>query len=162
MDLIEQGKELAQEGNYAEALKVFQKALENDAKNADLLFFIGTCHSSLGEFPIAKYYYQEVLKIDPDHGRTKMVWGGLKEVEAQSPSGAKASPAPSGEPTPLDTPDSLTADTTREPSDPWGEAFPDAMLKPRRKRGLGILLWILVALAVAALVYFKLAPRFLQ
>ena len=160
MDLIEQGKGLAQEGNYAEALKVFQKALENDPKNADLLFFVGTCHSSLGEFPIAKYYYQEVFKIDPDHGRTKMVWSGLKEVEAQTPSGAKVLPGSSGEPTPSDIPDSFTVDTTREPADPWGEAFPDAMLKSRRKRGLGILLWLLIAFAVAALVYYQLGPWF--
>ena len=168
MELIQQGKELAQEGNYGEALKVFEKAFDEDPKNADLLFFLGTCHSSLGDFPVAKYYYQEALKIDPQHSRTKMVWGSLGDVEACPPSGVKASPTPestTGSPeaessTPV-TPDSLAEDTTRDPTDPWSNAFPDTMLKPRRSRGLGILLWILIALAVAALVYFQLGPRLL-
>ncbi|MFH1743694.1 MAG: tetratricopeptide repeat protein [bacterium] len=169
MELIQQGKELAQEGNYSEALKVFKKALEKTPKDPDLLFFLGTCHSSLGDFPVAKYYYQEALKIDPNHSRTRMVWDSMDEVEARPPSGVKSSPppepeadAPETEPSAPLSQESHEEDTTREPSDPWSAAFPDTMLKPRSKKGLGILLWVLIALAVAALVYFKLGPQLFQ
>ena len=174
MDLVQQGKELAQEGLFAEALEIFKKALETDPKNPDILFFVGTCHSSLGDFQVAKYYYQEVLKIDPNHSRTRMVWAGLEEVEARAPSAAKPArtpekeeqPAPSTEekeekPEPMNQ---VGVGSTDEFRDKWADAFPaDQYLKPAsRKKGIGVWFWILVVLVIAAAVYFWLGPKYLQ
>ncbi|HPA45642.1 MAG TPA: tetratricopeptide repeat protein [bacterium] len=177
MDLVQQGKELAQEGNFAEALDIFKKALEADPRNPDILFFVGTCHSSLGDFPGAKYYYQEALKIDPNHSRTKMVWGDLEEVEARAPSDARPAKPMEPEPEPEEEPsppveeeeepepmNQLGVGSTDEFRDKWADAFPtDQYLKSTpRKKGIGVWFWILVVLAIAAAVYFWLGPKYLQ
>jgi tetratricopeptide (TPR) repeat protein len=165
MGLVEQGKELAQNGKYAEALELFKKALENDRRNPDLLFYIGTCYSSLGDFAVAKHFYQQVLKIDPNHSRTKKVWDGLEEVEARPPHDSKDPPASPEDPAAglSEAVSEQLADTTREPRDKWAEAFPDTLIQsPGRRGGLGIWAWVLVALVVAALVYFIAGPRFLR
>lgn len=170
MELIEQGKELALNGKYTEALELFKKALEKDRKNPDLLFFIGTCYSSLGEFSVAKFYYQETLRIEPNHSRTKKIWDGLEEVEARPPQDLKASPRAIGETIAVssdrgssDVGGGLSANTTHESADRSAAGFPDTMLETdSRGDGVGIWLWVLVALVAAALVYFVVGPWFLK
>ena len=162
MDLIEQGKELAQSGNFAEALETFKKALNSGTKTADVYFFIGSCYSSMGDFPVAKYYYQEALKIDPEHSRTKIIWSGLDEVEARPPSGAKQPSKSQADSIDPNTIDRDSTGSNREPPDKWSEAFPDQILEKKRSKAPAILLWILIVLVVAAIAYFQLGPRFLK
>ncbi len=169
MDLMEEGKNLAQSGKYAEALAVFKKALEKDGSDPDLLFFIGACYSALGDFGAAKYLYQEVLKIDPNHHRTRKVWAGLEEVEARPPqdlrlarSRATQIPDSAGAESISTGASARPADTTREPADKWAEAFPGTTTRRQPRKGvLGVWVWVLITLAVAALVYFVIGPRYL-
>lgn len=169
MGLMEEGKNLAQSGKYAEALEVFEKALEHDRRNPDLLFYIGACYSALGDFGAAKYLYHEVLKIDPSHDRTRKVWNGLEQVEARPPrdlplaySRSKRAQDSADEESVSAVADTRPADTTREPVDKWAKAFPDTMTEPQPRRGgLSVWVWVLVTLAVAALVYFIIGPRYL-
>ena len=174
MDLVEQGKELAQQGQYDEALKIFKQALEEQPKDPDILFFVGTCHSSMGDFPTAKYYYQEALQIDPDHSRTRMVWKGLDGVEARPPEGAKPS-----EPLTAQTEQQIASSSEdenqdeqrhpfgREPSEErtWSEAFPDTMLESKgakAEKSLGIWIWIAIVIVVAAVVYYYIGPQLFE
>jgi len=168
MDLVEQGKELAQQGQYGEALEVFKKALKEQPDDPDVLFFVGTCYSSLGDFPAAKYYYQEALEIDPNHSRTMAVWRGIEDVEARAPddSGSsrrkkekhgEAPPHKESPPQPTGYTDPEAAGETR-----WSRAFPDTMLEPKKKTRLGVWLWILVVIVVAATVYFFVGPKLFE
>ncbi len=169
MDLVEQGKELAQQGQYDEALKIFKQALEEQPKDPDILFFVGTCHSSMGDFPTAKYYYEEALDIDPNHSRTRMVWKGLDGVEARPPAGAKPSkahPPQQSSPSPQDA-DELLSSYGREPSElnTWSEAFPDTMLESKgtkAEKSLGIWVWIAIVIVVAAAVYYYIGPQLFE
>ncbi len=177
MDLVQKGKQLAQEGNYEEALDAFLLALENDKENADIHFYLGLCYSSLEEFRYAKYHYQMALTLNPEHPKTKMVWDGLKDVIPEKPperrltraAAAKARRAHEAE-------DSGPAETEAPPSreeslpprqeagsggletkfkltdEKWEQAFPSDSLREEEKSPLITFLIILVgaALLVAA------------
>ena len=45
---------------FAEAIKNYQKALEYDSQNPDIIFKIGTCFLSLDEFALALDYYNQI------------------------------------------------------------------------------------------------------
>jgi len=85
MDHLAKGKKLAQEGNYEDALDNLLLALENDRENPDIHFFIGLCHSSMEEFAYAKYHYKIALSLNSEHEKTKLMWDGVKHVDAQKP-----------------------------------------------------------------------------
>lgn len=85
MDYLEKGKKLAQEGNFEEALDAFLLALDNDKENADLHFYLGLSYSSLEQFPFAKYHYEIAFRLNPNHGKKKLVWDGVKDVVPQKP-----------------------------------------------------------------------------
>ncbi|MGC9327226.1 MAG: tetratricopeptide repeat protein, partial [Candidatus Hinthialibacter sp.] len=44
MDLFQEGKSLAQQGDYESALDAFILAMENDKENADIHFYLGLCY----------------------------------------------------------------------------------------------------------------------
>lgn len=85
MDLFQEGKSLAQQGDYESALDAFILAMENDKENADIHFYLGLCYSSMEEFKYARYHYEMALKLNPNHEKTNLVFDGLKGVEPEKP-----------------------------------------------------------------------------
>lgn len=176
MDLVQKGKQLAQDGHYEEALDAFLLALENDKENPDIHFYLGLCYSSLEEFRYAKYHYQMALTLQPDHPKTKMVWDGLKDVLPEKPperrltraaavKARRAQAANDTEPAETDAPRTVEA-APASPSldskykltdEKWERAFPSNALQEEEKSPLITLLIILLGLAiVAASGYFVL------
>ncbi len=85
MDLLEKGKSLARQGKHEEALDALLLALENDKENPDIHFFLGLCYSALEQYPYAKYHYNMVKVLQPDHPKLSLVWEGLEDVSPQKP-----------------------------------------------------------------------------
>ncbi len=85
MDYLEKGKNLAQQGQYEEALDALYLALENDKENADIHFYLGLCYSAMEQFKYARYHYEIALAIEPNHQKTKLVWDGIKEFSPERP-----------------------------------------------------------------------------
>ncbi|MFB3785177.1 MAG: tetratricopeptide repeat protein [bacterium] len=176
MDLVQKGKQLAQDGHYEEALDAFLLALENDKENPDIHFYLGLCYSSLEEFRYAKHHYQMALTLQPDHPKTKTVWDGLKDVLPEKPperrltraAVAKArraqaandtEPAETGAPSAVEAaPASTSLDSKYKLTDEkWERAFPSNTLQEEEKSPLITLLIILLGLAiVGASGYFVL------
>jgi len=180
MDLVQKGKQLAQDGNYAEALDAFLLALENDKENPDIHFYLGLCYSSLEEFRYAKYHYQMALTLQPDHPKTKMVWDGLKDVVPEKPperrlTRAAAAKARRGQPaedealteTEVSPPMESTPASTSAPvssgldskykltDEKWERAFPSDSLQEEEKSPLITFFIILLGfIIVAGIVYF--------
>ena len=174
MDLFEQGKTYAQQGQFEEALDAFVLALENDKENADIHFYLGLCYSSLEEFPYAKYHYDMALTLAPTHDKTRLVYDGLKNVTAEKPpekrrtrqAAAKARRSQSKTPTapeekqqqnPLESPKINPKSTVSETQ--WEQAFPtDSMIKSDKEGIFFKIIFILIGIAlVAAAVYFGLS-----
>ncbi len=175
MDLYEQGKSLALEGHYEEALDAFILAQENDKENPDIHFYLGLCYSSLENFPYAKYHYEIALKLKPNHEKTRLVINGLKDVESQKPperrisrqAAAKIRRAP--EPAEKEESDADAPDkppTLQKQSaklvytdQKWEQAFPSDSIMKEEKDGIFLkIVFILIGIAlVAALVYFGLS-----
>ena len=92
-DWLEQGRVLAQQGHYEEALDSLTLALEHDKNNPDIHFFLGLCYSSMQQFAHAKYHYQITQALNPNHSKIRLVWDGIKEVDAQKPPERTVTPA---------------------------------------------------------------------
>jgi tetratricopeptide (TPR) repeat protein len=179
MDLIEKGKQFAQEGNYGEALDALVLALENDKENPDIHFYIGLCYSSLEEFGYAKYHYQMALSLNPSHDKTKIVWDGIKDITPQKPpekritrsaaqkalkkqneSFEEASPRPPVEPVQKEEQAPHKYKMTDEK---WEKAFPtDPAATNREPSGMAFtILWGIIAIAIIAFaVYYFLVHHF--
>jgi tetratricopeptide (TPR) repeat protein len=59
-------------GNFGEALRQFQKAIELNPEHVDLNYFLGVCYNNLGGFMDALDAFKKALAIDPDHFPTRM------------------------------------------------------------------------------------------
>lgn len=55
-------------GNYREALRLFQEALETDAENADLHFYLGITFQKLRNFSAAIHEFKTCLDLKKDYG----------------------------------------------------------------------------------------------
>ena len=66
---IEEGRGLAKQGKYAEAIELLLPALENAPEDRDLLITLAFCHYKLGRMSKALGYYEEALKGEPDNAR---------------------------------------------------------------------------------------------
>lgn len=180
MDLLEQGKKLAQDGHFEEALEAFILALENDKENADIHFYLGLCYSSLEQFGYARYHYDMALTLKPNHAKTQMVYAGLKEFYPEKPperrltrkaaakarrSQSSADSEPADQTYLQNQPSELANNKSSEPKikitdDKWERAFPaESILQPEEKvGGFKLLILALLGIAIVALiVYFSLS-----
>ncbi|MDX9753866.1 MAG: tetratricopeptide repeat protein [bacterium] len=174
MDFIQKGKQLAQDGKYDEALDALVLALENDKENPDIHFYLGLCYSSLEEFGYAKYHYQMALSLNPQHGKTKLVWEGIKDVTPQKPpekritrSAAQKAlkeqevvPEPKADPAPPLMPEPEIESPLKKykvTDDKWEKAFPSDLAASSRSSLPMTLLYALIGIAIiGALVYYAL------
>jgi hypothetical protein len=94
---LAQGRALAQAGQFAEALDVFEEILRENPDDVTALFFSGACWFQLGSYPAAKRRWSRVLELDPDHEKAKS-W--LAKIPSEEPGfgGAEGQPAPGGAP----------------------------------------------------------------
>lgn len=60
----EQGIQLYNQGNAEEAMKQFLLEDIDPSDDAELAYYLGLCHTKLGEFETALHYFQRVLEID--------------------------------------------------------------------------------------------------
>lgn len=61
------GRQLVEDGKYAEAIPLLEKAIAADAKNADALNYLGYSNRQLGNHDAALSHYQAALAIEPRH-----------------------------------------------------------------------------------------------
>jgi Flp pilus assembly protein TadD len=61
------GRQLVEDGKYAEAIPLLEKAVAADAKNADALNYLGYSNRQLGNHDAALSHYQAALAIEPRH-----------------------------------------------------------------------------------------------
>lgn len=64
-ELYARGKEAANEGKYAEALRLFQQSNQLQPHNPDTLNMIAYCYRKLGKLPEAFQFYEKALKLRP-------------------------------------------------------------------------------------------------
>ncbi|MCS7048242.1 MAG: tetratricopeptide repeat protein [Verrucomicrobiae bacterium] len=98
-DLYARGKAAADEGRYAEALRLFQQANQVQPHNPDTLNMIAFCHRKLGKLSEAFAYYDRALKLRPRFPAAREYLGeahlqaALEQVEilkSYGPEGAEA------------------------------------------------------------------------
>ena len=58
---------LVEEGRYAEAIPLLEKAVADDPKNADAFNYLGYSHRKLGATDKALDFYRKALAIKPKH-----------------------------------------------------------------------------------------------
>ena len=77
---------LSDRGMNMEAIKMFDKVLENDDQNASALYSKGLCHSRMGNDEEALTYYNKSLLIDPNSIRalinTGMIYAETEPTKA--------------------------------------------------------------------------------
>ncbi|MEB3227493.1 MAG: tetratricopeptide repeat protein [Synechocystis sp.] len=66
-ELLRQGKELVDRGNFAQAIAVYQQAASLDQNNAELYGSMGYLHTRQGQFNEAAQQFQQALKLDPNN-----------------------------------------------------------------------------------------------
>ena len=82
------GRQLVEDGKYAEAIPLLEKAVAADAKNADALNYLGYSNRKLGNNDAALTHYQAALAIEPRHrganeylGELYLILGDLPKAE---------------------------------------------------------------------------------
>ena len=82
------GRQLVEDGKYAEAIPLLEKAVAADAKNADALNYLGYSNRQLGNHDAALDHYQAALAIEPRHrganeylGELYLTLGDLPKAE---------------------------------------------------------------------------------
>lgn len=66
MELIEQGKALEGEKDWAGGLILFQQAIELDPNCAEAWAHVGICHKKMGDLKPALAAYQKAIELSPD------------------------------------------------------------------------------------------------
>ncbi len=61
------GNALMDAHRYQEAVDAYQKAVELDQKNVDVMVDLGTCFKNIGRFDRAVEEYRKAITIDPRH-----------------------------------------------------------------------------------------------
>ncbi len=172
MPTLMEAKTLAGQGKYTSALDVALTVFTEDdgsEKKADILVFLGACYSALGKLPEAKYCYESVALIQPEHPKLQIAMAGLGGVSAARPpemagrDGGDVPPRPPSSAQP-DTPAAPEQELSLKPQseygasqDVWAEAFPD---KPQKKSGGFLKLVVsLIVLGAIAWVLYELFGR---
>jgi Flp pilus assembly protein TadD len=82
------GRQLVEDGKYAEAIPLLEKAVAADAKNADALNYLGYSNRQLGNNDAALSHYQAALALEPRHrganeylGELYLTLGDLTKAE---------------------------------------------------------------------------------
>lgn len=68
-EVYKEGHQLYTDGEYEEALKVFEKALAMNPENLDALYFTGRAYHRLDNITTAVEYYNKLVNEFPDTGR---------------------------------------------------------------------------------------------
>ncbi len=83
-----QAKQLVEDGKYAEAIPLLQKAVATDPKNADALNYLGYSNRQLGNTDAALSHYQAALALEPKHrganeylGELYLILGDLPKAQ---------------------------------------------------------------------------------
>ncbi|MEM1370534.1 MAG: tetratricopeptide repeat protein [Cyanobacteria bacterium P01_H01_bin.15] len=66
-DLLKQGWELVEAGNYAQGIQVYERAAQLDRDNAQVRSGIGYLQAQLGDFAGAEQSYRDALALDPSN-----------------------------------------------------------------------------------------------
>ncbi len=76
-------------GDYKDAIKLLEKVVRKQPKNADAYNLLGFSHRKLEKFDTARKHYARALKLDPNHkgaleylGELNLQTGDLKGAEA--------------------------------------------------------------------------------
>lgn len=85
-DFMTAGHNYLKFGNYEDALKEFSQALVLDNQNADLLFFVASCHKGIyhhkhqkKDKELAIEYAKKAVKIDPNHQKAFALISSFQE-----------------------------------------------------------------------------------
>lgn len=62
-----EGKNFIEQENWSEAITSFSKVVQEDAKNADALNYLGYAHRRQGNLERAFDFYGQALAINPEH-----------------------------------------------------------------------------------------------
>ena len=62
-----QAKALINQGKYAEAIPLLQKAVEAKPQSADAFNYLGYSHRKIGDLEAALKFYQRALELQPRH-----------------------------------------------------------------------------------------------
>ena len=76
---IEKAILLTGAGKYDLAIDVLTKAMELDRKNADIYFWLGSCLEGKKDIEKASAYYQEAIRLDPQHEGAIRSFNNLKK-----------------------------------------------------------------------------------
>lgn len=103
-ELVDAGNRHFWRAEYVEAIGPYTRAAERDPSDADVLYLIGRCHFSLGNYREAIKWYRQAIKSYPGHAGAGV---GLAEAQRRLPNWT---PPPS---TPETGPDSGAATSPR-------------------------------------------------
>ncbi len=78
--LFEQGNALYNQGKYAEAIKRYQKILDNDQQSAELYYNLGNAHYKLNHIAPSIYNYEKALQLAPNDKDIKNNLGFAKNM----------------------------------------------------------------------------------
>jgi Flp pilus assembly protein TadD len=81
-------KQLVEDGKYAEAIPLLEKAVASDGKNADAFNYLGYSNRQLGNNDAALTHYKTALELEPRHrganeymGELYLTLGDLQKAE---------------------------------------------------------------------------------
>ena len=66
-ELLRQGKELVDRGNFGQAIAVYQQAVRLDQSHAELYGSMGYLYTRQGQYQEAVQQFQQALKLDPNN-----------------------------------------------------------------------------------------------
>jgi len=82
------GRQLVEDGKYAEAIPLLEKAVAKDPKNADALNYLGYSNRQLGNTDVALTHYKAALALEPRHrganeylGELYLILGDLPKAQ---------------------------------------------------------------------------------
>ena len=68
---FEQANAAYNEGNYQNALDLYDNIIEAEQESVPLYFNLGNTYYKMGTYPMAIYYYEKALKLDPSNADVK-------------------------------------------------------------------------------------------
>lgn len=80
---FEQANKAYNAGNYDTALVLYKNVIDNELESVSLYFNMGNTYYKMREYPLAVYYYEKALKLDPsnDDVRTNLAIANLAIVD---------------------------------------------------------------------------------
>ncbi len=64
--IMQEANQMYQEGKYEEAVKLYNKIIDNDYEGAELYYNLGNAYFKLNKLGYAILYYEKALKLAPD------------------------------------------------------------------------------------------------